>query len=487
MTSSLIQFKNLGLTFPGKCCFEGFTAQIYAGERIGLCGRNGSGKSSLLKILEGALLPSEGQLIVQNGLRLASVPQMIDEFSQLSGGQRFQRKLSMALAQMPEVLLLDEPTNHLDQDQRRSLMRMPHAFSGTLFIASHDEMLLHECTDTLWHFEQGKIHIFKGSYTDYFAEREIKRHGLETEVKHLKQKKQALHQHLMQEQVRAKHSRAQGQKHIQKRKWPTITSATKAGRAQQTAGLKRKALREQHEVVLRHLAELTPNEIIIPRFHFETPPGSHQILISISDGEVGYETPVLSHIHLSVQGQTRLALRGKNGSGKSTLAKAIFGEAALRKSGEWLTHKAHEMAYLDQHYSSLVPDDTILETIQKRAAWAPADIREFLTLFLFRKNEEVHRLVKHLSGGEKARLALACIAVKTPSLLILDEPTNNIDHETRQHLIQVLKAYPGALIAISHDESFLEAIGIEEGYEVNSLCRTFGQSASVIPKTTVLR
>jgi ATPase subunit of ABC transporter with duplicated ATPase domains len=194
------------------------------------------------------------------------------------------------------------------------------------------------------------------------------------------------------------------------------------------------------------------------------------MVVQISNGSVGYceGQPILSGISLSLQSPEHIAITGDNGSGKSTLIKAILGDESVCKTGDWHVIKQEDIGYLDQHYGTLIPDKTILETISDLVpAWSHAEIRRHLNDFLFRKNEEVSTLVGTLSGGEKARLSLAQIAAKTPKLLILDEITNNLDLETKEHVIQVLKYYPGAMIVISHEADFLEEIGISEVVDVN--------------------
>ena len=125
------------------------------------------------------------------------------------------------------------------------------------------------------------------------------------------------------------------------------------------------------------------------------------------------------------------------------------------------------IGYLDQHYSTLNAQKTVLEVIQDCVLnWSHADIRKHLNDFLFRKNEEINTTVLNLSGGEKVRLSLAQIAASTPKLLILDEITNNLDLETRDHVIQILKDYPGAMVVISHDAEFLLSIGVTANYEI---------------------
>ena len=145
--------------------------------------------------------------------------------------------------------------------------------------------------------------------------------------------------------------------------------------------------------------------------------------------------------------------------------KAICRNGQVVKKGDWYLPAPKQIGYLDQHYATLDPEQTVCDLLSNiRLDWSHREIREHLNDFLFRKNEEVDRLVKNLSGGEKARLSLSLIAARTPQLLILDEITNNIDLETKQHLIQVLRDYPGAMIVVSHEESFLNQIGVNTLY-----------------------
>ncbi|MFO1257669.1 MAG: ATP-binding cassette domain-containing protein [Gammaproteobacteria bacterium] len=192
-------------------------------------------------------------------------------------------------------------------------------------------------------------------------------------------------------------------------------------------------------------------------------------IVSISDGSVAYaeQEPLLQQISLSISSRDRIAITGDNGSGKSTLIKAILGDESVCKTGEWHVIKQEDVGYLDQHYGTLYADKTLLETIADLVPHlSHTEIRRHLNDFLFRKNEEVNALVSTLSGGEKARLSLAKIAAKTPKLLILDEITNNLDLETKEHVVQVLREFPGAMIVISHERDFLEEIGVSEVVDV---------------------
>jgi ATPase subunit of ABC transporter with duplicated ATPase domains len=468
MSHKPIQLRNVGVSFPQKVCFENLTAQIQYGDRIALIGQNGSGKSTLLKMLQGLVEPSQGEIGVPDNVVFGYVPQVIDEFESLSGGQRLNQTLTQALARDPNLLLLDEPTNHLDLHNRRSLMRMVQNYPGTLVIVSHDVELLRTCVDTLWHIENGKISIFSGTYDDYRREFDLKRASLEQKLMSLDRQKKETHQALMKEQVRAAKSRTKGEKHIEQRKWPTIVSDEKARRAVETSGRKKKVITHKKQELIDQLSELRLPEILKPKFSLKVSGIGSKTLVSIQEGTCGYKEPILQNLHLSVGPQDRIAIRGDNGSGKTTLIKAIINDPRIITSGHWHVPNCEDIGYLDQHYGTLESHKTVLETINDLVpTWTHADIRRHLNDFLFRKNEEVNALIRTLSGGEKARLSLAQIAAKTPKLLILDEITNNLDLETRDHVIQVLTAYPGAIIVVSHDEDFLKSINVTHFYNIN--------------------
>ena len=168
-------------------------------------------------------------------------------------------------------------------------------------------------------------------------------------------------------------------------------------------------------------------------------------------------------------GNEKIVIKGENASGKSTLIKAILQDPNVRISGTWHIPKIQDIGYLDQHYKTLIHDKTVLESIEEVVSgWSEQDICRHLNDFLFRHKTEVNALVSSLSGGEKARLSLAKIAACTPKLLILDEITNNIDLETKEHIIQVLNEYSGAMIVISHDEGFLKKINLTTVYEIKN-------------------
>jgi len=461
-----IRFQDLSLYFPHKTCFADFSGQILYGSRIAIIGSNGQGKSTLLKILQGTYTRYEGNLTLPDDLCLGYLPQKIDSFESLSGGERLNKALTEALSTYPNLLLLDEPTNHLDKSNRRALINYLRHYPGTLIIVTHDVELLKNSVDTLWHIENGKITIFNGNYYDYQGLQIEKRAAIEHELALIKQQKKEVHHALMREQERSKAMSVRGEKSIENRKWPTIRSHTKLGNAIKTGDKRLNQIKETQNHLVDKLSMYNLPEIISHKFKLNA--NAHQsAVITIKDATIAYEKgpTVLTQVNFHMRSRERVTLLGDNGSGKSTFIKAILDNPEIKKLGEWTLPARQTVGYLDQHYQTLDVNKTVLDTVYDCMSSASIfDIRKHLNDFLFRKNEEVEIKVSDLSGGEKARLSLCCIAASPPNLLILDEMTNNLDLETRAHVIQILKEYPGAMIVISHDQDFLNQINIETSY-----------------------
>lgn len=458
MTHNPIYIRNIALNFSEKICFEGFSAAIHSGCRIAITGSNGQGKSLLLKIIQGLFEPSSGTVNIPNALTFAYVPQTIDDFPHLSGAERFLRALSRALALKPDILCLDEPTNHLDIKNRRSLLAMLEGIKSTLIVVSHDKALLRCHFDTLWHIEEKRVHQFSGSFDEF--EKQLKAHyeARHIQKQSLKRERMQAHLDLMREQSRAKKKKAYGEKKYDGDK---LALRSAQGRGQLTANKNRKRLTEETKAINDGLSLRLP-EIIKPNFVINASIGrSNRPVISIIDGSCGYDKPIVSAVNLQICPSEKLAVIGPNGSGKTTLARAIIGHEAISCQGMWTMPPKSQIGYLDQHYGTLDPNLSPWEAIVNEApSWTREQGRQHLNNFLFRKNEEVNTKIAYLSGGEKARLSLAMIAVRTPALLIVDEITNNLDMRTRAHVIEILNAYPGAVLAISHDEDFLRAINV---------------------------
>ncbi|GMO53671.1 MAG: ATP-binding cassette domain-containing protein [Candidatus Endomicrobiellum trichonymphae] len=462
-----IFLSHISLYFPSKICFEYFSAQIQAGNRIAIIGNNGTGKSSLLKIIKGDLPASEGEIQNKN-VSFGYVPQLIYEYENLSGSEKFNRALSVAFSNHPDILLLDEPTNHLDLKNRRSLIKMLNFYKGTLVVVSHDTELLRRSIDILWHIDNGKVSVFNGKYDDYCQTIMQERQNIENELEFLAKEKKENHKALMKEQQRAKKNKERGKKFVERKKWLPALGDLNQSYAQKTTGKNKGSISNKRKILNERLSSLRLPEIIKPSFSLTAKDIASKTIVSISGGQTGYGHKIISKdINLSVAGSEHLAVTGSNSSGKTTLFRAILNYPQIKKTGVWELPRSEDIGYLDQCYSSLSDIKTVLETLADLSPEKThAEIRDFLNDFLFRKNEEVNKQVSVLSGGEKARLSLAKIALQTPRLLLIDEITNNIDLETKEHVMQALKEYPGAMIIISHDSAFLENIGITHYYRL---------------------
>ncbi|KTD53466.1 ABC transporter ATP-binding protein Uup [Legionella santicrucis] len=463
-----IQLIDFSLFFPHKTCFSDFNSHILYGSRIAIIGRNGEGKSTLLKILQGTYTHYDGTLILPNDLRIGYLPQLIENDSSFSGGERLNRALTKSLSLDPNLLLLDEPTNHLDNKNRRALIKHLQYYTGTLIMVTHDVEVLKTIADTIWHIQHGMVHVFHGNYDDYQREIAAKTLKIEHELANLKQQKREAHEALMKEQERGKRMKINGEKNIHKRKWPTVRSHTKLANAVKTGDKRIQHIENQKQNLLDDLSMLYRHEVIQPQFQLNA---CTQIKasVSINHGTIRYAhgAVIIKDIHFHLSPKARVAICGDNGSGKSTFIKALLEDKDVIKTGDWTTPRRSNIGYLDQHYQNLPYDQTVLQLV---TACMPnttyTDIRKHLNTFLFRKNEEVDASISNLSGGEKARLSLCAIAANPPALLILDEMTNNLDLETRTHVIHILRAYPGAILIISHDNDFLKAISIETTYSI---------------------
>lgn len=477
---TLIKIKDLSLSWATKVCFENFTAQIAAHSKIAIIGRNGCGKSSLLKALNNSYFEQQptltGTITPISPLMFGYIPQTIDNFATLSGGEKFNKTFSTILKLQPNILLLDEPSNHLDQPNRFRLQRQLNNFSGAIVIVSHDLALINTCCTTLWHLDNEKIHIFHGNYQHYLQELHTQQEVLFKKKKELTKEQAALHLNLMQNQEKIAKSKASGQKKIATRRWLKSTGAAKAMQAEQARGKQLAKLATQNHELNQQLAALALPKTITPKFSILSHQRKSTELLAITDGTIAYnpDTILLKNINLRITPTNRLAILGNNGSGKTSLIKAILANPQIITTGTWRLPNNSTIGYLDQHYKNLLPDTTVIDNIQALAPnWSKLQIRRHLSDFLFYNNVQVNAKVTTLSAGEKARLILAKIAARPPALLILDELTNNLDLETIGHTITTLQEYQGAMIVVSHELEFINALQITDFYHIN-------------PKTTTL-
>ena len=464
-----IIISDLTFELPHRLCFKDFSTQILPGDRIAIIGRNGSGKSSLLKMIMGEIEPNSGKILNNDDIAIGYVPQTVLDHADLSGGERFNESFTEAISLNPDLLILDEPTNHLDQKTRYSLIRMLNNYQGSLIFASHDTNLINQCATKLWHIDNGKIFVFSGNYDDYIRECTIQIQSCERKLNELRKEKKKLKE----EKIKELKKSAQQGKHSPKDNEKLVFN-NKVSRAQATADARISTIKKQIDSVSSSLNEQRLPEVLMPSFILENAKTSlTRSVMSISQGECGYAKgkPLLSKISFSMFGTDKISISGNNGSGKTTIVRAIMQDPSVIKNGQWQLPRPSEIGYIDQHYGNLDPEKTVEDTIcERNRTITRNDVRKHLNSFLFRKNEEVFEKVKNLSGGEKARLSLAQIAVNPPKLLILDEITNNVDIETKQYIVDVLSQYPGAFIVISHEPDFLQRLPLTGKYVIDKGC-----------------
>lgn len=481
---------------------------VHPGERVGFVGKNGAGKSTLFALLQHEIEADAGTLEVPQGWRMASVKQEIasspnsardfvidgdthlrflqserlklseqleldptqsellgsriaeleselieagawsapsraeqllaglgftptqwdDPVDSFSGGWRMRLALARALMAPSELLLLDEPTNHLDLDAMLWLERWLAAYSGTVLLISHDTEFLDAVAQTILHFDQGKLNRYKGGYQDFVIQRSER----------LRQTKIAW------ERQTRETARLQG--FIDRFK----AKASKAKQAQSRV----KALARMELLAPIH-AE-SGIDIRIP-----SPEEMPDPLLVLDDMQAGYTddqgelVPILRNVRLMVRGGDRIGILGVNGAGKSTLVKTLAGELDVQ-AGSRKASRGLEVGYFAQHQLDMLDLDS--SPLQHLARLAPQtreqELRNYLGGFGF-GGDRVMDKVAPMSGGEKARLALSLIVWQKPNLLLLDEPSNHLDVETREALTTALAEFGGSMLLVSHDRHLL--------------------------------
>ena len=379
--------------------------------------------SELAEVNEGAVVAQAKAILAGLGFAEADSCRKVHDFS---GGWRNRIQLARALMRPADLLLLDEPTNHLDIDSLIWLENWLRRVEATVIIISHDREFLDRAVNTIWSVEDGTICRYAGNYSQFELARieklraqESARRAYETQAAHLTS---------FIERFRAK--------------------ATKTRQAQSRIKMLEKL---QAVEPVRAKREW--------RFNFLKPLRLPEHLVDGENLKIGYgDKVVLSGVSFSIRSGERIGILGVNGAGKSTLVKAIVGELTPM-SGELRRGQGLEIGYFAQHQlDQLRMDETPLEHLRHLAPDVrEQELRDFLGTYRF-SGDFAEAKVAPMSGGEKARLALALIAWKKPNLLVLDEPTNHLDMETREALTMALSTYEGAVLLVSHDRHLLRAV-----------------------------
>jgi len=469
----IVRLDKVSLSFGLKPLLDHVALQIRKGERVCLLGRNGEGKSSLLHVIARRIVPDSGEVWIRPGVKVASLEQEVSPASEetvlavvkqgaasggadgdwqadlqveqvisrlqldraaplcaLSGGWRRRVMLGRALASAPDLLLLDEPTNHLDIDAITWLEDMMVEFDGALLFISHDRAFVRRLATRIVELDRGQLRRWPGGYDDYVLQ---KRAALEVEAKHaaLFDKKLAQEEAWIRQGVEARRTRNEGRV-----------------RALEQLRLQRRARRERIGQVDLKVQDASPSGKLV----FEA---RH---VAFNFGA----TAVIADFSVRIMRGDRIGIIGPNGCGKTTLIKLLVGELEPTR-GSLYRGTSLLPAYFDQQREQLDPAVSIMDnvtlgsgetvTIGGRARHVASYLRDFLF-----PAERLQAPFSMLSGGERNRLLLARLFAKPSNLLVMDEPTNDLDAETLDLLEELVADYTGTLLLVSHDRAFLDNV-----------------------------
>lgn len=428
MSEFLLSLKNVSLAFGGSAVLDKVSLSINRGMRAALTGRNGEGKSTLMKVIAGMLEEDSGEIVRANGLKTVYVSQNVQSDDTLigSGGEIRKKRLEDAFRANPDLLLLDEPTNHLDVEAIDWLEGMiKRQRSMAILLVTHDRRFLKRIATKIYDLDRGELSGWECDYAT-FLKRKAELRADEAVYWERKSKKLAQEEAWIRRGVKARTTRNEGR----------------------VAAL----LKLRAEFAARR------REIGMANIKLDTAsPGGVRVL---KIENLVYE-PLFKGFTVDVLRGERIGILGRNGAGKTTLLKLLTGK--LKPNSGTVTIGTNvEMAFLDQLRDEIKDDLTVGENIaidrdEVVVGGVKKHIYSYLADFLFTP-ERVRTPVRALSGGERARLMIAKLFLKPANLLIMDEPTNDLDIETLELLEEQLLNYKGTLLLVSHDREFLDNV-----------------------------
>jgi len=464
----IMTLEGIGITRGDTVLFQNVTQGIEEYDRIGVIGINGTGKSTLLGIVAGSTVPDEGQVIARNGLKISWLPQnpvfdpdrsilenVVGNITQeqefwnvsgeaaamlerlgitdpaaspqtLSGGQKKRAALAAALLTPSDLLILDEPTNHLDHEMIEWLQDRLESYPGALLMVTHDRYFLDEVTSTIWEIDRAGVYSYPGNYEKYL---ETKQARLDY-ARAAERKMAALYKQDLAWMMRGARARSTKQKaHIQRFE----------------ALRDREKIAEERNVIIESLPSRMGNKTIEVRG------------LSKSFGD----KCLFRDFTYTFLKNDRIGIIGPNGCGKSTLIRILLGQLAL-DSGEVETGQTIMTGYFGQENEELPAQGLVIDAVRDigeyvRTSEGLISASAMCERFLFEKGKQYTPVAK-LSGGEKRRLYLLRVLMGAPNVLVLDEPTNDLDIRTLQILEDYLDHFSGIVIVVSHDRYFLDRV-----------------------------
>lgn len=486
MAQLLLEAMDIQVGFGAQTVLAVERFALYDGERVGLIGANGAGKSTFLRVLSGALAPDAGAV-----RRMAPISLMeqtgdaADEFSAreagefravataregLSGGEKTRRRLASALSKNAAVLLLDEPTSDLDEEGINQLRQRIRSFRGAVVLVSHDRALLDEVCTSIAELEGGKLTLFPGGYTAYWQERARRREFAQFEYGQYRAEQARLRQAIQHKAEQAS----------QVRKAPSRMGNSEARLHRREAtevAEKLQGSRKALESRLNHLeAKERPREDPAIRMRLgASDPVRARNALEMRDMTIRFGARVLlESARMVLPAGSRTALLGPNGCGKTTLvARIVARDPRVR------IHPQARIGYLGQDaLASLEADKSALNNAMALSEH-PVDVARTVLARLNLRADDVHKPLSVLSGGERMKVALARLMLSRANVLLLDEPTNHIDIFTLEALENVLCEYAGTLLVISHDRRFVEKIATRlvffHGHSLETFEGTLGE------------
>ncbi|RPI05570.1 MAG: ABC transporter ATP-binding protein [Ignavibacteriae bacterium] len=393
-------------------------------------------------------------------------------FRHLSGGEASRLLFAKCLLQHPDLIMLDEPTNHLDGKNRRLLYEMVREYKNGLLVVSHDRQLL-RLMDTIIELTPSAAHLYGGNYDFYVRQKATERNALEQQILTAELELKKEQRAAADAAASRKKMNTRAEKNSAKGGIPKILLNRRRGKGEQSLA-RMNAVHEKKLNRLQHRVDELKDGLTVLnnlKIDLRTEPAYNGKILLKADGiNFGYNGTLLwrQNIDFTLHTRVRISLAGDNGSGKTTLAHLLTGQ--IQPVCGTILRNDIRIGSIDQKYEIIDPGITILDNLRR---FAPSEMLEHelrirLGRFLFYK-EEVFKQAKDLSGGEKCRLSMACLLAVSnePDLLILDEPTNNLDLAGIEQMQSALQQYTGALFVISHDQDFLESIGIDSVLDLN--------------------
>ncbi len=374
------------------------------------------------QLMGGATMQADAERVLKGlGFKDGDMHRLTDEFS---GGWQMRIELAKLLLQKPDYLLLDEPTNHLDIESIIWLEQFLKTYPGAVIVISHDKQFLNNVTNRTVEVELGKLFDYKAAYSKFMQ---------------LRQERRELQQ-----------SSFQNQQKLIAQKERTITRFMAKATKTKLAQSMQKQLNKMERI------EVDSEDTAAMNINFQPAPRSGQIVVDAKGVKKSYgQLDVLDDIALKLDRGDRVSFVGQNGQGKTTLAKILVGIEPRTGGDVTLGHNVQVGYYAQDQAEALQPNLTLLQVMENASPpEMRTKLRNILGAFLF-SGEDVEKKVSVLSGGERARLALACLLLKPFNLLLLDEPTNHLDIISKDVLKQALQKYDGTLIVVSHDRDFL--------------------------------